>query len=466
MNPLSLPPRGRLAAVAAVLAAICVPLTVHATAHADPGPRSAAEGPVVDSNFPDPDIIKVGNVYDAYATNSGGENVQHAVSHDLRHWTRMPDAAPTLGAWVDDHCTFAPGGGTDHCTWAPEVDAVDGHYVLYYAARDRASQRQCIGVSTSDSPDGPFVPAGAQPLVCPVSSGGAIDPSLYVENGRKYLLWKADGNCCRLPAVINIQPLSADGLALTGDPIPLIHNDQPWEGAVVEAPTLIERNGTYYLFYSANNFGGGAYRTGYATATNLAGPYTKHGELMSTELFRDQIVGPGGETFTTAPDGSTAIAFHGWDPTYKYRAMYVRELDFSADGVPHVQGTSTRYEAEDGTIVDARVVNDSAASGGQKIGNIDHPDSSVTVKVHADHAGPATLGIRFDNGSLDPSGYPVQATDTVTVNGEHAGTVTFPHTSWGNWQRLDYQVQLDSGWNTITLTKETFYTELDAIDVY
>jgi hypothetical protein len=146
--------------------------------------------------------------------------------------------------------------------------------------------------------------------------------------------------------------------------------------------------------------------------------------------------------------------------------MYVRELDFSADGVPHVQGTSTRYEAEDGTIVDARVVNDSAASGGQKIGNIDHPDSSVTVKVHADHAGPATLGIRFDNGSLDPSGYPVQATDTVTVNGEHAGTVTFPHTSWGNWQRLDYQVQLDSGWNTITLTKETFYTELDAIDVY
>lgn len=457
---------GKLVAVLAVVAGMCVPATLHATAQAAPAARSATQGPVINSNFPDPDIIKVGNVYHAYATNSGGKNVQHAVSTDLQHWTAQPDAAPTLGAWVDEQCSFAPGGATDHCVWAPEVDAVNGHYVLYYAARDRASQRQCIGVSTSAAPGGPFVPAGSQPLVCPVSSGGAIDPSMYVENGQRYLLWKADGNCCGLPAVINIQPLSDDGLTLTGDPTELIRNDQPFEGAVVEAPTLIKRNGTYYLFYSANNFAGGAYRTGYATATSLDGPYTKHGELMSTELFRDQIVGPGGETITTAPDGSTAIAFHGWDPTYTYRAMYVRELDFGPDGALHVQGTSTRYEAEDGTIVDARVVADAAASGGEKVGNIDNPDSSVTVKVHADGTGKATLGIRFDNGSLDPSGYPVQATDSVTVNGQDAGTVTFPHTSWGNWQFVDYQVKLAAGWNTVTLTKKTFYTELDAIDVF
>jgi arabinan endo-1,5-alpha-L-arabinosidase len=466
MNPLSLPLPGKLAAVATVLGAICVPLTLRVTAHADPGQQWVTKAPVINSNFPDPDIIKVGNVYHAFATNSGGQNVQHAVSHDLIHWTHMPDAAPTLGAWVDDNCTFAPGGIGDHCTWAPTVTAVNGHYVLYYTARDRASHRQCVGASTSDSPDGPFEPVGSQPLLCPVSSGGAIDASTYAENGRLYLLWKADGNCCGLPAVINIQPLSADGLTVTADPTPLIQNDQAWEGAVVEAPTLIKRDGTYYLLYSANNFAGGAYRTGYATATNLAGPYTKHGELMSTDRFRDPIIGPGGETLTTAPDGSTVIAFHGWDPTYTYRAMYVRELDFSADGVPHVQGTATRYEAEAGTIVDARVVDDDAASGGRKVGFIDHPDSSVTVNVHADTTGPATLRIRFDNGSLDPSGYRVQATDAVTVNGKDTGTVTFPHTSWGNWQQVDYPVQLVSGWNSITFTKKTFFTELDAIDLY
>jgi arabinan endo-1,5-alpha-L-arabinosidase len=145
--------------------------------------------------------------------------------------------------------------------------------------------------------------------------------------------------------------------------------------------------------------------------------------------------------------------------------MYVRELDFSVDGTPHVQGTATRYEAEAGTIVDASVVNDNAASGGQKVGFIDHPDSSVTVNVHADQAGPATLRIRFDNGSLDPSGYSVQATDTVTVDGNDAGTLTFPHTAWGNWQQIDYSVSLVNGWNSITFTKKTFFTELDAIDL-
>jgi arabinan endo-1,5-alpha-L-arabinosidase len=54
----------------------------------------------------------------------------------------------------------------------------------------------------------------------------------------------------------------------------------------------------------------------------------------------------------------------------------------------------------------------------------------------------------------------------VTVNGKDTGTVTFPHTLWGNWQQVDYPVQLVSGWNSITFTKKTFFTELDAIDLY
>jgi hypothetical protein len=77
----------------------------------------------------------------------------------------------------------------------------------------------------------------------------------------------------------------------------------------------------------------------------------------------------------------------------------------------------------------------------------------------AGHARPAP------NGSLDPSGYRVKATDTVTVNGNDAGTVTFPHTAWGNWQQIDYSVKLVSGWNSITFTTKTFFTELDAIDL-
>ena len=72
----------------------------------------------------------------------------------LRQRSPQPDAAPQLGDWVGE-CSFTPGGATDNCVWAPEVTEVAGGYALYYTARDATSGRQCIGVSTSASPDGP-----------------------------------------------------------------------------------------------------------------------------------------------------------------------------------------------------------------------------------------------------------------------------------------------------------------------
>ena len=428
--------------------------------------------PVIDSNFADPEVLLVNGVYHAYATNSGGDNIQHETSTDLVHWTARPDVAPVLGDWVGE-CSFAPGGPTDHCVWAPEVTAVPGGYALYYTARDNLAPRQCIGLSFSTSPDGPFVPVGSDPLVCPdgqrgtADLGGAIDASTYQENGQLYLLWKADGNCCRLPATIFIQPLSSDGRTLTGPPTELIRNDQRFEGAVVEAPTLVKHDGTYYLFYSANDFGGGNYRTGYATSSTINGPYVKSDtELMTTDLFHGTVIGPGGQDVVTNSDGSTSIVFHGWDPTYGYRAMYVSALDWSSNGDPSVHAADTRYQAEDGVVTDARVVRDTTASGEAKVGGMDNTDSSLTLRIYAEKSGPATLGIRYANGSRDATGNGVPATDALSVNGRSVGTVTLANTAWGNWTMAEYGARLQKGWNTVTLTKATFYAEIDAVDLY
>ena len=453
------------------LALLAPALTSPASA-APPGP-SPSITPVVDANFADPDVLLVDGVYHAYATNSGGQNVQHRTSRDLRTWTAQPDAAPVLGDWVDTNCSFSPGGSTDTCVWAPEVTAVAGGYALYYTARDATSPRQCIGVATSGSPDGPFLPVGTEPLVCPngengtADLGGAIDAGTYTENGRLYLLWKADGNCCAgKTAIIFIQPLSADGTTLTGPPTELIRRDLPYEGNVVEAPTLVKRGATYYLFYSANDFYGAGYRTSYATSSSLTGPYTKATtELMTTDRFQGDVRGPGGQDVVVRPDGSTAIVFHGWDPTYTYRAMYVSDLTWTDAGMPVVTAAATRYQAEDGVVTNARVVGDDSASGRAKVGGLDATNSSVTVRVYAERQGPVTLGIRYANGSTDASGR-ILATDTVSVNGRAAGTVTFAHTTWGNWQLAEHEVRLTRGWNTVTLTKATAFAEIDSIDVY
>lgn len=440
-----------------------------------PGRDGAGPRPVIDANFADPSVLLVNGVYHAYATNSGGQNIQHETSTDLVHWHKQSDVLPQLGSWVGN-CTFTPGGSTDHCVWAPDVTAVPGGYVLYYTARDSLAPRQCVGTAFARTPDGPFVPA-PQPLVCPdgqrgtTDLGGAIDASAYREGSNLYLLWKSDGNCCGLPATIYLQPLSRDGQSLTGPATALIHNDLPFEGRVVEAPNLVKHDGTYYLFYSANDFGGGNYRTGYATATSLAGPYTKSTtELMTTDQFHGTVIGPGGEDVFTTKQGGTAIVFHGWDPTYSYRAMYVSALDWSTPGLPagqpHVTAADLRFQAESGVVTDARVVSDNGASGLAKVGGLDHPDSSVTVKVYADRPGPWTLGIRYDNGSLDAANTAVAATDTVTVNGRDAGVLTLPNTAWGNWQTAEFSAHLQRGWNSVTLTKLTYYAEIDAVDLY
>src|SRR5439155_16455418 len=85
--------------------------------------RTTFTNPVLNRNFPDPFVLKVGKTYHAYATNGNGKQVQTATSKDLVRWTLGPDALPNVGRW-----------GFPGSTWAPEVAAYGKTYVLYYTA--------------------------------------------------------------------------------------------------------------------------------------------------------------------------------------------------------------------------------------------------------------------------------------------------------------------------------------------
>jgi Glycosyl hydrolases family 43 len=68
---------------------------------------------------------------------------------------------------------------------------------------------------------------------------------------------------------------SANGLSLLGTPSTLITNDQPWEGAVTEAPFMVDQGGTFYLFYSGDSYANATYAVGIARASAPTGPFTK-----------------------------------------------------------------------------------------------------------------------------------------------------------------------------------------------
>jgi beta-xylosidase len=278
----------------------------------------------IDADFPDPDVIAVGDGYAAFATGSHGLNIRYAASDDLKTWTAdSRDALPRLPAWA------SPGR-----TWAPDVaEGPDGGYLMYVTAEHTASGRQCIGVAAADAIDGEFAPVSDEPLVCPVDEGGAIDAATFDDaDGMRYLLWKTDGNCCGQDTWIEIAPLSADGRALAGEPVRLLKQTLDWEGALIEAPVLVQRDARYVLFYSANDYGNEKYAVGAAVADDLMGPYEK---LEQPVLASDgSLRGPGGQDVVETADGD-AIVFHSWDELFIYRGLVVRPLEWD-DGVPRV----------------------------------------------------------------------------------------------------------------------------------
>jgi arabinan endo-1,5-alpha-L-arabinosidase len=283
----------------------------------------AAANPVIDSDFPDPDVLDVDGTYYAYATNANSRNVQVAESDDLKSWRLLDeDAMPRVPSWV------IPGK-----IWAPEVTQLaPDRFVMYTTATNFDPSLQCIAVATADSPVGPFEIVGDKMLVCPEDAGGAIDASTFRDDdGTLYLLWKNDGNCCGLDTWLHIAPLSDDGLKLAGKDTRLVQQDQPWEGYLIEAPTLVKRDDSYVLMYSANDYGSESYAIGYAVADSPTGPYTKADQpLLTTDDSDGRYIGPGGQDVVTAADGTDRLVFHSWYGEFGYRGMNELQLEWKA----------------------------------------------------------------------------------------------------------------------------------------
>jgi beta-xylosidase len=291
--------------------------------------------PVIAGDFPDPYILKVGPTYYAYATTNAAQNLQIARSTDLVHWKHLSDPLPQLPAWQSIVKGY---------TWAPAVVQLSDRFVMYYVGRQAQIDRQCISVAVASDPAGPFTDSSSAPAVCPSDLGGSIDPEPFADlDGTPYLLWKSDGNCCGLPTEIWIQRLSADGLFLDGQPQSLgIRQDAAWEGNLIEAPTLIHHDQSYYLFYSANGYDGPNYAVGYATSQSLLGPYTKASEnpILTS---KSPAAGPGGQAIIEGPQGGLWMVYQAWDAArvgygkQGVRSMWIDRLTFE-HGKPVVHG--------------------------------------------------------------------------------------------------------------------------------
>jgi beta-xylosidase len=284
--------------------------------------------PAAPRDFPDPFVLRQGADFYAFATSlSSDVHFQAARSHDLVSWTLLGDALPKLPSWVSTEPGF---------TWAPAILPRGDRYVLYYTARHKASGFQCISTAVASAPAGPYTDDSTEPFVCdlgdasPGGACGSIDPSPFVDaDGRAYLLWKSDENsaACHAPTHLWSQPLSDDGLHITGQRELLLAMDQPWEAPIIEGPSMVRRPEGYFLFYSANWYDSPRYAIGYATCASVRGPCTK--ATTSGPLFQSAgaELGPGGQEFFTDSSDRTWMAYHAWSaPHAGYESGGARSL--------------------------------------------------------------------------------------------------------------------------------------------
>jgi len=285
--------------------------------------------PVYGNNFADPQVVAVDNLYYAFATNGVLGNVQTLKSLDLVSWDEVGDALPVVPSWT------TPGR-----VWAPEVavHAAD-RYVMYYTSADTASGRQAVGLAVASKPEGAYVDKSPSPLINQVDEGGSIDASPFQDStGKRWLYWKNDGNAIGVDTWIYVSELFADGLTLTGPTHRLIKQTLPWEGNLVEGPYMVERNGKFHLFYSANAYDKAAYAVGHALCATPIGPCTKSGDRILVSS-RD-AAGPG-HTMVLDKDNRGWFVYHAWNPAAvgtdpRGRTMWLSELTWTND-TPTVQ---------------------------------------------------------------------------------------------------------------------------------
>lgn len=287
-------------------------------------------------DFPDPSVVRAGSTYYAYSTNTSNLNLPTLRSTDLRTWTAVGDAMPRAAGWARSERV---GGRTVSRTWAPGVAWVRDHFVAAYTVPlpGGGARKNCISVATSGSAAGPFSDGSSGPLVCP-SDQGAIDPQVFVQGGRPYLLWKTEGVVGRSPTRLWSRELAASGtgFASGSSPTELLSTALSWEGNVIENPAMIRVNGLTYLFYSANEYVDGRYAIGYAVCRSAAGPCERPSAspLMSSGSGID---GPGGPTPVMGPDGRLKLVYAAWDAgrtgyPANSRRLHTASLDILTDG--------------------------------------------------------------------------------------------------------------------------------------
>ena len=229
--------------------------------------------PVINADFSDPDVIRVGEKYYMVASDFHFMGMQVLESEDMVNWQYISQIYRRFDepGW-DDNRHYAGG------SWAPAIRFHDGRFYVYFCTPEEG-----LYMSTAEDPHGPWAPLH---LVQRVEKWEDPCP-LWDTDGMAYL-----GRSRHGAGPIIVHKMSPDGRQLLDEGVTV------YEGPIAEGTKWLKRNGWYYLIIPEGGVG-----TGWQTvlrSKNIYGPYERK---IVLEQGSTNINGPHQGALVDTPNG-------------------------------------------------------------------------------------------------------------------------------------------------------------------
>jgi arabinan endo-1,5-alpha-L-arabinosidase len=296
-------------------------------------------------NVHDPTVIRDGETFYLFSTRAG---ISVRCSEDLKRWRLCGDVFGHLPQWAAEEVPGLRG------LWAPDISYFNGRYHLYYSASTFGSNRSAIGLTTNLTLD----PASEnyawkdQGKVIGSSRSddwNAIDPNLVIdEAGQPWLSFGSFWGGIKLRRIdLATGKLSTQDETLYALAARTRSKELP---GAVEAPTIVRRNGYYYLFVSFDLCCRGVkstYNVRVGRARRVTGPYMDREGKPLTEGGGTLVVegggrwaGPGHCAVLQTKEGDRLV-FHAYDTEWRGTpTLRISPLYWDAAGWPSLSPTA------------------------------------------------------------------------------------------------------------------------------
>jgi GH43 family beta-xylosidase len=282
-----------------------------------------------------------------YYMNTTGVNLTVWKTHDI---TDLRDAEKKI-VW-----TPPATGPYSHDIWAPEIHFVQGKWYIYFAADSGTNQTHRLWVienSSSDPLSGSWTFKGQ---LTDKSNKWAIDPSVFENRGRLYVIWSGwpgDQNGTQNIYIARLK----NPWTIEGKRVELSTPEYPWEEVgdlgngnpphvnVNEGPEMLKHNGKLFLVYSASGCWTDYYALGMletSATSNLMkrSSWTKIDHPVFSESPQAHAYGTGHNGFFKSPNGTEDwIIYHANPEPHegcgRDRSPRAQPFTWNADGMPN-----------------------------------------------------------------------------------------------------------------------------------